>query len=68
MPKHKQEKLTYNDFLEKVRTYVNKHNQDGVRFVCKNEKWLDIYYSNHENKAYSDLIKDAKFKEEIGIN
>lgn len=59
-------KITYNEFLIKVKDYLEKHNKNGVEFVLKYSKWLDIYYTNHD-KAYEDIIKDTRFKLEAGL-
>lgn len=64
--KPKKPRLTYNEFLVKVKDYLEKHGKNGVMFVLNYGKWLDIYYTTHE-QAYDELIKDERFKLEAGI-
>lgn len=64
----KRENLTYEEFIAKVKEFVEKHNKSGIAFVATYERWLDIYYTNHGDRAFDDLVEDALFKKEVGIS
>lgn len=64
--KKKKPRLTYQEFLTKVKDYLEKHGKNGVMFVLEYSKWLDIFYTTHE-QAYEELIKDERFLIEAGI-
>lgn len=65
--KSQKPKLAYEEFLNKVRNYLDKQGKEGYKFVCEYEKWLDIYFTNHANSSYEDLIKDIAFKLHAGL-
>lgn len=58
--------MTYREFLDKVKEYLDKHGKSGAVFVAQYSKWLDIFYTGHE-QAYADLVKDERFLLEAGI-
>lgn len=64
--KKKIPRLTYQEFLAKVKDYLEKHGKNGSLFVAKYDKWLDIFYTTHE-QAYEELIKDERFLIEAEI-
>lgn len=62
----KKPKITYQEYLVKVKDYLEKHGKNGVMFVLKYDKWLDIFYTTHD-RAYEELIKDERFLTEAGV-